>query len=122
MVNDDRLSGTNPFARVVDLSVDASRVHDGVARDFHGVRALEERFESEANGLAATREYPRGVDVAVDGGMVRDAVVFGDVVRTAPAEKFLLDGVAVGMFAYNASPRMARESSARLSCRGFAGL
>ena len=122
MMNDDRLSGMNQFAVTVQLGVEANSADDGAGGDSDGVRVLEERFEGESNGLAATREYPRGVDVAVDGGMVRDAVILGDVVRTAPAEKFLLDGVAVGMFAYNASPRMARESSARLSCRGFAGL
>jgi hypothetical protein len=85
------------------------------------MRLFEERFEGEANRLAATREYARGVDVAVDGGVVRDAVVFGDVVRTVPAEEFVLDGFAVGMFANTAFTRMARQGCSRLSCRGFAG-
>jgi hypothetical protein len=82
------------------LGVEADGADDRAGVDIDGARLFEERFEGEANGLAATPEYSRGMSVAIDGGTVRDAVVVGDVVRTAPAEKFELDGIAVGMLAY----------------------
>jgi hypothetical protein len=77
---------------------------------------FEERFEGEANGLAATPEYSRSMGVAIDGGTVRDAVLFSDVARTAPAEEFELDGLAVGMLAYIAATRMPRRGCSWLWC------
>ena len=121
-MDDDCLSGAHPLARFVDLSVDASGVDDGVGSDLHAARALEKRFEGEANRLAATREYPGGMDVAVDRGVVRDTVFFGDVVRTAPAEESEFDGLAVGMLAYVAPTRVARGGCTALGCGGLAGL
>jgi len=122
MMNNDCLSGAYPLARFVDLSIDARGANDGVGSDFHTRRALKERFEGEANHLATTGEYPGGMDVAVDRGVVRDTVFFGDVVRTAPAEESKLDSVAVGMLAYIASARMARNGRSRLCCGGSAEL
>jgi hypothetical protein len=121
-MNDDCLSGADPLARFVDLSIDARGVDDGVGSDLHAIGALEKRLQGEANRLAATRKYARGVDVAVDRGVVRDAVFFGDVVRAAPAEESELDGLAVGMLAYVASARMARGGCSGLGCRGLARL
>ena len=109
MMNDDRLGGTDPFACVVELSIEANGADDGAGIDFHGRGLFEERLEGEANRLAAASEYPCRVDVTVDGGVVRDAVVFGDVVGTVPAEKFVLDSFAVGMLANAAFTRMARK-------------
>ena len=122
MMNDDGLSGASPFARFVDLSVEAKSADDRAGSDFHGGSMFEERLEREANRLAATRENAGGVNVAVDVGMVGDAVVFGNILRTAPAEKFVLDGFAVGMFANAALTRMALQGCAGFSCRGLAGL
>jgi hypothetical protein len=103
MMNNDCLSGTDPFAGFADLSIDARSADDGAGSDLHTRRALKERFEGEANHLATTGEYPGGMDVAVDRGVVRDAVFFGDVVRTAPAEESKLNAGAIWMLAHVAS-------------------
>jgi hypothetical protein len=122
MMNNDCLSGAYPLACFTDLSIDSRGADDGAGSDLHTGCALKERVEGEANHPATTGEYPGGMDVAVDRGVVRDAVFFGDIVRAAPAEESEFDGFAVGMFADITSTRMAREGCARLSCRGLAGL
>ena len=90
-------------ACVAHLGVEAKSADDRAGVDLDGAGLFEERFEGEANVLAATPVYSRGMGVAINRGAVGDAVVFGDVVGTAPAEEFDLDGLAVGMLAYVAA-------------------
>lgn len=114
MVNDDCLGARDQLACVAHLGVEESGADDRVGGDFHGACLFEERFEGEANGLAATPEYSRGMGVAIDRGTVRNAVVVGNVAGTAPAEEFELDGLAVGMLAYITSACMPRRGRSRL--------
>jgi len=97
----------DPFAGVVDVGIDADGVDDVRGGDRNRFGLLDERTESEADGRAAAGEKPGGVGVAVDGGVVGDAVVPREGLRAAPAEEFLLEGVAVGVTADAAFPHVA---------------
>ena len=99
MVNDDGLGARGQVASVAHLGVESKSADDRAGVYFDGAGLFEERFEGEANVLSATPVYSRGMGMAIDGGTVRDAVVARDVARTAPAEEFDLDGLAVGMLA-----------------------
>lgn len=87
------------MAGVADVGVDADGADDGGGRYSDGGGLLDERLKGQAERGAASGEEPGGVDVAVDRGVVGDAIVLGDLVGAAPAEEVLFDGVAVGMSA-----------------------
>jgi len=84
--------------------------------DRHGM--LDDGRQREANGVGAAVEESCGVGVAVDRGVVGDAVVLGDLVGATPAQEVLLDGFAVGMatdVAFSIVPRRGRPATVRSS-------
>lgn len=85
----------NPFSNLVYVSVGVYGLDERGSCNFDYFRALNNRFQGDADGFSATGENAGGVDVAVNGGMVGDAVLPSDLVGTAPAEKFVFDGFAV---------------------------
>ena len=87
----------NPFSELVDVSVGVHGFDDGSRCNFDDFRALDNGFQGNANGFSAAGENAGGVDVAVNRGVVWNTVLAGDLVRTAPAEKFVFDGFAVGV-------------------------
>ena len=74
-------------------------------------------LRSNANGVVAALEEPRGVSVAVDCRSVGNIVVAGDVCRDVPAKKFLLDDVAVGVIADGAFALVPAERFSRVGLR-----
>src|ERR1700689_2504125 len=96
--NYDVLGGMlNPFSELVDVSVGVHGFDDGGSCNFDDFRALDNRFERDADGSSAAGKDSGGVDVAVDRGVVWNTVLPSDLVRAAPAEELVLDGFAVWM-------------------------
>jgi hypothetical protein len=111
--NDDVLGWMfNPFSELVDVSVGVHGFDDGRSCNFDDFCALDNRFQGDANGFSAAGENAGGVDVAVNRGVVWNTVLPGDLVRAAPAEKFVFDGFAVGMAA-DVAPASVRPIAAR---------
>ena len=106
-----------PLSGGVDESVGANGADNRVGAGGYFGHLLDERFEGKANGGGAALEESRGVGVAIDGGSARDVVIPGDVFRAVPAEEFVLDGVAVGMIADRAFPRVPAERHGRVGLR-----
>jgi len=109
--------GGNPFAGFVDLGVGAD---DRFGGDLGVFGFLDNGLESYANiGAAAFKKF-RGAGMAVNRGVVRAAVVVGDVFGTAPAEEFQLDGFAFGMATDDELASVAAERSFWLRHRSLA--
>ena len=111
VLDDDDVAGgrLDELAVVVDAGVKADGVDEGVGGDPDRLGALDERFERHAEIGPAAGENSGGMDVAIDGGVVRDAVFFGESVRALPAEEAVLDGFALGMAADIALARVPRD-------------
>jgi hypothetical protein len=76
-------------------------VHDG------GVAPFEDAIESEMDTFAAALEEPGGMDVAIDRGMIGEAVLLGDEVWAEPVEEILFDVLSPGVAANLALTRVA---------------
>jgi len=99
----------DPLSVVVDGGVKASGADHGTGRDFDGFGSLKEGLQRHAKVGPAARENSGGMNVAVNGRVVRDAVFLGESVRAAPAEKAVLDGLALGVLADVALARVPRD-------------
>ncbi len=100
-----------PFAAGVDAGVGANGADDGVAAGVDAVGFFDEKFEGAADVLAAAIEEAGGAGVTVDDPSFGDVKFLGDVNGMLPAEKFLVDFVAIGMPADLAFAGMAFEGS-----------
>ena len=89
----------NPFAELVNVRVGVHGFDDGSSCNFNDFCAFDDRFERDTDGFSATSKNAGGVDVPVDGGMVWNTVLPGDLVWAAPAEEIVFDGFAMGMAA-----------------------
>jgi len=98
-----------PLSIFIEAGVEAAGADDYVGGFFEG--AVFDHFENilEAAGefTSAAGEEAGGVGVTVEGGVVGDVVVFGDVSGATPADEVALDGVAVGMGADGAAAVVA---------------
>jgi hypothetical protein len=94
--------GLLPAALVIEVSIGADGTDDVEIRGFGLVGALEDSLECGSDGEATAGGEAGGVDVAVNGGVVGDAIVAGELFRAPPAEEVLLDIVAFGVAAYPA--------------------
>jgi hypothetical protein len=100
-----------PFAAGVDAGVGANGSDDGVAAGVDAVGFFDEKFEGAADVLAAAIKEARGTRVTVDDPSFEEVKFLGDVNGMLPAEKFLVDFVAIGMLADLAFAGMAFEGS-----------
>src|SRR5580658_6411045 len=75
-------------------------VHDSVA-------AFDDAVESEMDTFAAALEEPGGMDVAINRGMIGEAVLRGGAVWAEPAEEILFDVLSPGVAANLALTRVA---------------
>ena len=105
--------GLNPLAVVVYVAVSIDGTDDlgGGGLDLSG--ALDDVFERIADTLAPAGIEPGGMNVAIDGGVVGDAIVIGEFFRAAPAEEVLLEGVAFWVRAHPAFDSVVGEISLR---------
>jgi hypothetical protein len=96
--------GFDPFAVVVEVSVDAGGADDDVGV-FQGADfgLFEEEFEDAGELLFAAAEEVCGVGVAVDGRAIAEAIFAGDFAGAAPAEEVGFDRVAEGVGADGAA-------------------
>ena len=107
-----------PFAAGVDAGVGANGADDGVAAGVDAVGFFDEKFEGAADVLAAAIEEAGGARVTVDDPSFGDVKFLGDVNGMLPAEKFLVDFVAIGMLADLAfAGWRSREVSSRAGTR-----
>lgn len=100
-----------PFAAGVDAGVGANGSDDGVSAGVDAVGFFDEKFEGTADVLAAAIEEAGGARVSVDDPSFGEVKFLGDENGMLPAEKFLVDFVAVGMLADLAFAGMALEGS-----------
>lgn len=109
------------FAFVVDFGVGGDGADDGVRRQSHKdvFGLFEDGFEGVADGLVAAPEKAGGAGVAANGGVVGEAVGFGDFDGTAPAEEVEFDGVEVGVAANAALTLMAFSRGLVLDARSL---
>ena len=124
MLDDDDVLGwmLNPLSELVDVGVGVHGFDNGSSCNFNDFCAFDNRFERDTDGFSAASENAGGVDMAVNGGMVGDAVLPGDLVRAAPAEKFVFDGFAVGVAADVAPAGVGAHGRARFRLGGATGL
>ena len=104
--------GVGPLSVVVEVREDIDGANDGVGRNFDGGGSLDERGEREADCVGALIEKAGRVGVAIDRGVVGDAVVLCDAVGAVPCEEILIDGGAVGVVADAAFAAVARGGRA----------
>jgi hypothetical protein len=112
----------NPFSELIDVRVGVHGFDDGSSCNFNDFSAFDNGFERDADSFSAASENAGGVDVSVDGGMVGDAVLAGDLVRAAPTEKFVFDGFSVGMAADLASAGVRAHGRAGSRLGGATGI
>jgi hypothetical protein len=86
-------------AAVVEPGVGADRADDGARIGRDQVGLFDEWLQREPDHLPAALEESEGAGVAIDGRGAREVVIFRDVFRAVPAEKFFFDGLAIGMLA-----------------------
>ena len=108
--------GLLPAALVIEVSISADGTDDVEIRGFGLVGALEDSLECGSDREATTGGEAGGVEVAVDGGVVGDAIVAGKLFRAPPAEEGLLDLMAFGVAADPALESVVSE--VRRSLRG----
>lgn len=96
---DDLARRLKALAVVRHLRVGADGAEQRVGGDLGLLAALNHALDRGAKIAPAAGEEAEGVGVAVNGGMVFDLVVGGDVVGTAPVEKLFLNGFAIGVVA-----------------------
>jgi len=78
MVNDVRRR-LDPLAGIVDAAVGADGTDKSFGRDREVFGAFEKRFEGEADGAAPFFKKAGGAGMAIDGGLIDDAIVLSDV-------------------------------------------
>jgi hypothetical protein len=111
-----------PTALVIEVGVGAGGADDVEVRGFFLVGALENSLEGRGKGAAALVGEAGGMDVAVNGRVVRDVIVAGKLFRAAPAEEVLLDVAAFGMAAHPAlEPVVSKVRRSVWSGRGIWG-
>ena len=114
-MGDDYLFGrVNPPAVVGEAGVGADGSEDGAGGDFAGLRLFDDGLEGVAGEAGAFAEEVEGVRVAVDHGMVGDAVGEGELFGALPAEEILLDIVAAWMAANRALTGVAGNGIGRV--------
>src|ERR1039458_2672625 len=114
---DDLDGRVDPLASFVDAGVRAVRAYDGFRGHSHIGSLLDDGFEGEANGGAASFEKPGGVGAAVDRGIILEAVVLGNISRAAPVKKLQLNPFTFRMVADHAFASVASEGRARFRHR-----
>src|ERR1700735_434361 len=112
----------NPFSELVDVSVAVHGFDERGRRYFDDFRALDNRFQGDADGFSTASKNTGRVDVAIDRGVVRNTVLASDLVRAAPAEEFVFDGFAVGMAAEVAPSSVRAHCGARPRLGGATGV
>ena len=98
-----------PAAVAVDAGVSAHGAKDGVGGEFYVVDCFDEGVEGGVQIFAAFQENAGRAGVPVDGAVVGDVVVLGELPGGAPVEEFFFDGFALGMVADDAFAAMPFE-------------
>ena len=83
----------------VDAGVSAHGAKDGVGGEFYVVDCFDEGVEGGVQIFAAFQENAGRAGAPVDGAVVGDVVVLGELPGGAPVEEFFFDGFALGMVA-----------------------
>jgi hypothetical protein len=94
------------LAVVGDASVGAHGADDRVAGNFRVVTVLENAIECAADVASAASVESYGAGVAIDHALV-EAVGLRDIVGMLPLDEFVLDFLALGVAANEASTFMA---------------
>jgi len=99
-----------PVPFVIEVGIDPNGPGDRIeVRGRRIVDGFEEAFEDASDMTSARLKEAGCVCVAVDGGTVREVVIFGDFLGAAPADELAFDGVAVGMGANGTAARVPGE-------------
>ena len=69
----------DPLAGVVDAAIGADGADKSFGRHREVLGAFEKRFEGEADGASPFFKKARSAGMAVDGGLIDDAIVLSDV-------------------------------------------
>jgi len=88
-----------PAAAAVNAGVGAHGAKDHVAGDGDLVGGFHEKVENGMEIFAALEIQPRGAGVAVEGAIVGELVLTGEIPGGAPVEEFLFDEAAFGVAA-----------------------
>lgn len=88
-----------PAALVIEVSIGASGADDVEIRGVGLVGALEDSLDCGSDREATTGGEAGGVEMAVNGGVVGDAIVACQLFRAPPSEEGLLDVVPFRMAA-----------------------
>jgi hypothetical protein len=92
-------SGLLPLAKVIEVGIGTSGADNVEIRGIGFIGALEHSLECGAEREATAGDQTRGMDMAVNVGVVGDAIVACKLFRAPPAEEVLLDLMAFGMAA-----------------------
>lgn len=111
----------SPAAGIVELGVQADGADNVVAGGFYLTGLFKDGLQGSAHAVAALNVEAGGRSVAVDGGVVGEAVVLDDGKRAAPMKEISLDGFAVGVVANAAFSGVSGEL-VRSGLPGAAGL
>jgi hypothetical protein len=98
-----------PAAVAVDAAVGAHGAKDRVAGEGYVVDGFDEGVEGGVQTFAALEEKAGGASVAVDGAIVGELVVLGELPGGAPVDEFLFDGFAFGVVADDAAAAVSFE-------------
>jgi hypothetical protein len=107
MFDDVFLRRLDPAAVFGETAVGADGADDAAGRGLHLTSALDDEFKRAADMASAAVEETGGVRMAVESGVVRDAVFLDDLGGAAPVEEGFFDGGAVGVFADGAASRVS---------------
>jgi hypothetical protein len=96
-LNDAVLGRLNPSALIVELGIYLYGMDDlGRGRNC-SFSMLDDGLERGANRQTAACIEASGMDMAIDGSVVRESVLAGEFFRALPAEKILVNGGMVWM-------------------------
>ena len=98
-----------PAAVAVDAAVGAHGAEDRVAGEGYVVDGFDEGVEGGVQTFAALEKQADGTGVTVDGAIVGELVVLGELPGGAPVDEFLFDSFAFGVVADDAAAAVSFE-------------
>lgn len=101
--------GFRPAAVAVDAAVGTHGAEDGVAGECYVVDGFDEGVEGGVQTFAALEKQADGAGVAVDGAIVGELVVLGELPGGAPVDEFLFDSFAFRVVADDAAAAVSFE-------------
>lgn len=88
-----------PSSPVIEARIGTDGAEDVTSRDGDLRNIFHDAIENSEEIFPAAQDEPGGGDVAVNGAVVGDVVVFGNGPDIAPVDEILLDVLAVGVTA-----------------------